>query len=238
MTNSVITIKNMIVRSPKSPDVLLLNNINFSVLKGEVFGVFGESGAGKSLLIRALTGFFPYEGAVDVPKDMQLVPQDPVRGLHPRHTINHILKEPMVLRKDCRDADVRIKNALKEVHLNEDCLHKFPHELSGGQRQRVCIVRALICKPEIVFWDEPTSALDAVVKSSILDLIKEIKKRHNLTYLFVAHSLVAMVRLCDRVAIMKHGRILEIVSRADLVNMRLSYDYSKELVQAYKDLVM
>lgn len=236
MSKPIITIKNVSVRTPRSPEEFLLKNINFSVLQGEVFGVFGESGAGKSLLIKALTGFFPYEGSINIPKDIQLVPQNPSRGLNPRHTIRKSLQEPMVLRNDLEHVDERIQKALEEVHLDKACLDKFPHELSGGQCQRVCIMRALICKPKVVFWDEPTSALDAFVKSSILELMQEIKERHNLTYFFVAHSLVAMLSLCDRIAIMRQGHILEIVKKSDLMNMRLSHDYSKELVQAYKDL--
>ena len=238
MTKAVITIRDVFVSAPKSPEVFLLQGVSFSVNQGEVFGVFGESGAGKSLLIKTLTGFFPYKGFMDLPRDIQFVPQDPIRGLNSRHTIRKALMEPMVLRKDVHNADMRIKNALDEVHLDTSCLDKFPHELSGGQRQRVCIMRALISKPKVIFWDEPTSALDAFMKSSILDLMQEIKKRHNLTYFFVAHSLQAMVRLCDRVAIMRRGRILEVVEKSDLINMRLSCAYSKELVQAYKDLMV
>ena len=234
MTQTLISVKNLYVRQPgKSP---LLDDINFNVQKGEVFGVLGESGAGKTLLTNVLTGFFPYEGEVSIPKDVQLVPQDPVKGLHPRHTVRKVLEEPMVLRKDCSNMEERIKQVLEDVHMTSDCLKKFPHELSGGQRQRVCIARALVSKPSVVFLDEPTSALDAYIRSCILDLLKDIKKRHSLTYFFVAHSLTAMTSLCDRVAVMRKGKILEIVSNKDLSALRVEHTYTKELIQAYKDL--
>lgn len=234
MKRVLISVKNLSVQQPgKSP---LLHDINFEVYKGEVFGILGESGAGKTLLTHVLTGFFPYEGDIKMPQDVQLVPQDPVKGLHPRHTVQKVLQEPMVLRKDCTDMEKRIEQALKDVHLTPDCLKKFPHELSGGQRQRVCIARALVSKPTVVFLDEPTSALDAYIRSCILDLLKDIKKRRHLTYFFVAHSLTAMTRLCDRIAVMRKGKILEIVENKDLLALNVSHPYTKELIQAYKDL--
>jgi len=232
----LVDVKNLSIPSQKPPRKLLLDNVNLSIYEGEVFGILGESGAGKSLLIRALTGFFDYTGDVTMPKDVHMVPQDPVRGLHPRHTIQNILQEPLLLRKEMENSQQRINQALDEVHLTRDCLARYPHELSGGQRQRVCIARALICKPSLIFLDEPTSALDAFIRFHILELLLELKVRYKLTYLFVAHSLSAILHLSHRVAIMRSGKILEIVSRDDLNDLKVQNNYTKELVQAYRDL--
>ncbi|MCY4414513.1 MAG: ATP-binding cassette domain-containing protein [Alphaproteobacteria bacterium] len=237
MTNAYLSVKNLNVYNPNRPQEKLLDNVSFSVHPGETFGVLGESGAGKSLITRVLTGRFnAYQGEVDIIDGIHLVPQDPVGGLHPRHTVEFILQEPLYLRGEMDCAQERIEQALSETYLDQSFLRRYPHELSGGQRQRVCIARALICKPKVVFLDEPTSALDAYIKGRVLKLLRDLKKTHNLTYFFVAHSLVAMEYLADRIAIMRQGEILEIVTKKQLNENQLQDPYSQKLITAYRSL--
>lgn len=222
----------------------ILNDINISIQKGECFGLVGESGSGKTSILKCLAGQFKgWKGTIKVEgasiadtsqkersNTMQMVFQDPYGALHPRHTIRKILNEPLAIKGLPNKAE-RIDKALKDVGLDETFLPRYPHQLSGGQRQRVAIARAMILDPSVILLDEPTSALDVSVQAEILNLLASLHQRHQLTYLMVSHDLGVIAHLCERVAIMKAGEIVEVVSRDDLVEGNVEHAYTKELLQ-------
>ena len=150
---------------------------------------------------------------------MQMVFQDPYGSLHPRHTVNSVLSEPLAIH-GIGDAARRIDKVLIEVGLGPHFRYRYPHQLSGGQRQRVAIARALILEPKILLLDEPTSALDVSVQAEILNLLADIREREGLTYVLVSHDLGVIAHMCRRFAVMQHGRIVETLDRADLTKGR------------------
>lgn len=161
---------------------------------------------------------------------MQMVFQDPYGALHPRHTIRKILNEPLVIKGLPGKAE-RISQALKDVGLDETFLPRYPHQLSGGQRQRVAIARAIILDPDIILLDEPTSALDVSVQAEILNLLANLHHRRQLTYLMVSHDLGVIAHLCERVAVMKAGEVVEVVEREDLIEGNVTHAYTQSLLQ-------
>ncbi len=222
-----------------------VQGVSFAVPARSSFGLVGESGSGKSTILRALSGLNPsWRGRVriageDLPrkpplafyKRVQMVFQDPFGSLHPRRTIDATLREPLAIHR-LGDADARIARALDEVRLGTEFRYRFPHQLSGGQRQRVAIARALILEPELLLLDEPTSALDVSIQAEIINLLNELRRRRGLTYLFVSHDLGVVAHLCDRLAIMRKGRIVESVAGDALAEGRLEHPYSRQLYQA------
>lgn len=222
----------------------ILNDINIAIGKGECFGLVGESGSGKSSILKCLAGQFQeWEGYIAIDgkpiadtslkersDTMQMVFQDPYGALHPRHTIRKILNEPLVI-KGLSDRAERIRQALTDVGLDESFLPRYPHQLSGGQRQRVAIARAIILDPDIILLDEPTSALDVSVQAEILNLLADLHHRRGLTYLMVSHDLGVIAHLCERVAVMKAGEVVEEVTREDLVAGNATHAYTNALLQ-------
>jgi len=165
---------------------------------------------------------------------VQMVFQDPYGSLHPRHTIGDILEEPLQIHRiDQRDQ--RINTILEKVGLNRAFRSRYPHQLSGGQRQRVAIARALILKPRVLLLDEPTSALDVSVQAEILNLLFDLQKEEGLTYLMVTHDLGVIAHLCQRVAVMKYGKILETLETDALLRGDITDDYTRVLVDASRD---
>ena len=150
----------------------------------------------------------------------QMVFQDPYGSLHPRKTVNAALIEPLAVH-GLGDRDARVAAALQAVGLDRRFRYRFPHQLSGGQRQRVAIARALMLEPKVMLLDEPTSALDVSVQAEILNLLKRLRREQGLTYLMVTHNLPVVSFLCDRLAVMKAGRIVEIAARAHAPHRRL-----------------
>jgi peptide/nickel transport system ATP-binding protein len=223
----------------------VLNEVSFSVGEGEVFGLVGESGSGKSTVLRCLAGLHQHwEGQMriggkvlgrridrDRCRLMQMVFQDPYGSLHPRHTVDTALSEPLKIHK-MDNIDARVAQILVKVGLNESFRYRYPHQLSGGQRQRVAIARALILEPRILLLDEPTSALDVSVQAEILNLLAELRARDGLTYILVTHDLGVVVHLCDRVAVMQHGRIVDTLDSALLSNGGAIHPYTRVLVDA------
>ncbi|KIC51337.1 ABC transporter ATP-binding protein [Tateyamaria sp. ANG-S1] len=218
---------------------------SFDVGAGESFGLVGESGSGKSTILRAITGLAPtWSGRIAVDertiektrarafyKQVQMVFQDPYASLHPRHSVDAVLGETLQLH-GFKDIDARVVRLLDDVGLGQKFRFRYPHQLSGGQRQRVAIARALAPEPELLLLDEPTSALDVSVQAEILNLLADLRQEHGLTYLMVSHDLSVVGHMCDRLAVMKDGEIVEIMDVADLRVMKAAHPYSQHLLQA------
>ncbi len=225
---------------------LALDRVSIEVAKGESFGLVGESGSGKSTLLRAIAGLNHFdEGALMVDgrtysrksrdksfyRDVQMVFQDPYGSLHPRQTVDAILLEPLVIH-GVDNKEARIARALDEVGLGTGFRFRYSHQLSGGQRQRIAIARALILEPKILLLDEPTSALDASIQAEILNLLEQARKDRNLTFVMVSHDLGVISHMCDRLAVMKSGKIVESMDVHQLETREFSADYTRQLMVA------
>jgi peptide/nickel transport system ATP-binding protein len=162
---------------------------------------------------------------------LQFVFQDPYASLHPRQTVDDILREPLEIHH-IAGIDDKVKAALADVGLLPVHRFRFPHQLSGGQRQRVAIARALILNPPILLLDEPTSALDVSVQAEILNLIAKLRQSYSLTSILVSHDLAVVAHLCNRIAIMQLGRLVEIITAADLRSGTVTADYTRKLIAA------
>ena len=218
---------------------------SFSVAQGESFGLVGESGSGKSTILRAVTGLAPnWSGQISVDgaqitkgrlksfyKTVQMVFQDPYASLHPRHSVDQVLGETLHLH-GFGQIDRRVSKLLDDVGLGQKFRFRYPHQLSGGQRQRVAIARALAPEPRLLLLDEPTSALDVSVQAEILNLLADLRQEHALTYVMVSHDLSVVGHMCDRLAVMKDGEIVEIMTVDALRRMEAEHPYSQHLLQA------
>jgi peptide/nickel transport system ATP-binding protein len=222
-----------------------VRNVTFRVPEGATFGLVGESGSGKSTVMRALSGLNPdWTGRMTVAgqelgprrdkvfyKTVQMVFQDPYGSLHPRHTVDRILMEPLSIHGF--DApDRRIEQVLGEVGLGTGFRFRYPHQLSGGQRQRVAIARALILEPKILLLDEPTSALDVSVQAEVLNLLQRLKQERGLTYILVSHNLAVVAHMCDALAVMNHGAVVEELSVDRLKSHAPEHAYTRQLMTA------
>ncbi|WP_019998570.1 ABC transporter ATP-binding protein [Aureimonas ureilytica] len=220
-----------------------VDGVSFRVEPGTTFGLVGESGCGKSTVLGAVAGRVrEWQGGIRIQsrpvaasarsrEDLRLVQmvfQDPYGSLHPRHTIGQTLSEPLAIH-GLSDRDQRIDEALDQVGLPRRFRYRYPHQLSGGQRQRVAIARALILKPPILLLDEPTSALDVSVQAEILNLLKRLQRERSLTYLLVSHDMAVVAHMCDRLAIMRAGRIVEESDPDALRSGALEDSYSRLL---------
>jgi peptide/nickel transport system ATP-binding protein len=222
-----------------------LNGLSLSIRKGEVFGIVGESGCGKSSLLRCISGLetgwtgdvaiagkaVGHKRSLDERRLLQMVFQDPYGTLHPRHVIDTALTEP--LRAQGQPVDgAKVDNALRQVGLDTSFRYRYPHQLSGGQRQRVAIARALILKPKLVLLDEPTSALDVSVQAEILNLLADLKAEQDLTFVLVSHDLSVIAHLCDRLVVMKDGVIVEEIQADALRRGEVHDPYSRDLMES------
>jgi ABC-type dipeptide/oligopeptide/nickel transport system ATPase subunit len=226
-------------------DSKVVHGVSLAIEEGESFALVGESGSGKSTILRAIAGLAPeWEGEISVlgkkrshgvdravSRQVQMVFQDPYGSLHPRKTIDAALSEPLAIH-GIGNRDERVDAMLSAVGLDKRFRFRFPHQLSGGQRQRVAIARALMLEPKVLLLDEPTSALDVSVQAEILNLLKRLRREQNLTFLMVTHNLPVVSFLCDRLAVMRHGRIVEVADVAQLKKGDLRDPYSKELMAA------
>jgi len=226
-------------------EVHAVRDVSFVVGRGESFGLVGESGSGKSTVLRALIGLIgDWSGRIAIDgrvqgrtrdraffKQAQMVFQDPYASLHPRHTVDRILAEPLAIHGF--DApDRRIRQALDEVGLGPAFRFRYPHQLSGGQRQRVAIARALILEPALILLDEPTSALDVSVQAEILNLLAGLRRDRGLTYVLVSHNLAVVAHLCGRIAVMNQGRIVEALDVETLRAGTPRDPYTQQLLRA------
>ncbi len=229
----------------KNREIRAVQGVSFEVAAGESFGIVGESGSGKSTVLKAIAGLVPsisrrlevdgQEAAARRSRadrrKLQFVFQDPYASLHPRKTVDDILREPLEIHRES-DIDGRVGRALSDVGLLPIHRYRFPHQLSGGQRQRVAIARALILAPPILLLDEPTSALDVSVQAEILNLLKRLRASYSLTSILVSHDLAVVAHLCDRIAIMQFGKLIEIVTAEQLRDGDVGADYTRKLLAA------
>ncbi len=222
----------------------VLHDVSFDVAAGESFAFVGESGSGKSTILKALAGLVPISGGVlsvgtdqessqplsakDRARLVQMVFQDPYGSLHPRRTIDDALSEPLLIH-GLPERDKKVLSMLDAVGLPRRFRFRLPHQLSGGQRQRVAIARALMLNPPVLLLDEPTSALDVSVQAEILNLLKSLREEKNLTFLLVTHDLPVISFLCDQLAILHAGRIVETADTTALRLGNLSSRYGQEL---------
>ncbi|MCL1912660.1 MAG: ATP-binding cassette domain-containing protein [Eubacteriaceae bacterium] len=230
--------------------VKAVDGVDLYINKGEALGIVGESGCGKSTLGKVILQLQPQtEGKVffegqdlsqlgkeamrETRKKIQVIYQDPYASLNPRMTVEQSIGDPIDVFKLARGEEKRqiIIQLLKDVGLSESHLKRYPHEFSGGQRQRIGIARALAVNPGLIVCDEPVSALDVSVRSQVLNLLQELKSRFNLTYLFISHDLSVVRHLCDRVAVMYLGKIIESAPTREFFVLPL-HPYSKALLSA------
>ena len=223
----------------------ITHEVSLEIAAGESFALVGESGSGKTTVLRAIAGMAEdWSGAISVlgqprkqgidparVRDCQMIFQDPYGSLHPRKTINAALMEPLAIH-GIGNRDARVEEMLQAVGLDRRFRFRFPHQLSGGQRQRVAIARALMLEPKVLLLDEPTSALDVSIQAEILNLLKRLQREAGLTYLMVTHNMPVVSFLCDRLAVMRHGRIVEVADTEQLRQGRFSDPYTRELYAA------
>jgi microcin C transport system ATP-binding protein len=226
------------------------DGLTVELRKGETLGVVGESGSGKSTLGRAILRLISSEGPIafmgsDLQgltfkemrphrRDMQIVFQDPYGSLSPRMSIADIIKEGLKVHqpdKSNSQRDESVIQVLRDVGLDPEMRFRFPHEFSGGQRQRIAVARALVLEPSFIVLDEPTSALDMVIQAQMVDLLRDLQKRHNLTYLFISHDLRVVAALASRLLVMRHGLVVEAGEAAELFRNPKT-DYTRALFAA------
>ena len=241
--SAVLSIRDMVV---DFDGFIALDSVSLDVAQGESFGIVGESGSGKSTLLRAVAGLNSFdEGRLLVEgreytgknrdkrfyRDVQMVFQDPYGSLHPRQTVDALLLEPLIIH-GLDDKEARITRALDEVGLGSGFRFRYSHQLSGGQRQRIAIARALIVEPKILLLDEPTSALDASIQAEILNLLEKARTDRNLTFVMVSHDLGVISHMCNRLAVMKSGKVVEMLDVAALESREFEADYTRQLLVA------
>ena len=226
-----------------------VNNVTFQISKGQSLGVVGESGSGKSTLGMALLRLIKSDGKISFQqreldglnrlqmrpfrKKMQIIFQDPFGSLSPRMSVNDIIAEGLRLNETTSvlDQEKRVMEVMQEVGLNPELRYRYPHEFSGGQRQRIAIARALVLHPLFLILDEPTSSLDRSVQGQVLDLLRSLQERYDLTYLFISHDLKVIKAICHEVLVMKEGEVVE-SGPTEVVLNNPKHEYTRLLVDA------
>jgi len=228
-----------------------VDGVSFGIKKGKTLGLVGESGSGKTTIARAIlrlvkaTAGEVYFDGINVLKAnkvqmrelrrrMQIIFQDPYASLDPRQTVSSLLREAMIIHgvtKNKYEAYQKSLELLRKVGLDEEHLYRFPHEFSGGQRQRIAIARALVANPDFLILDEPTSFLDVSVQASVLNLLKDLQKDFNLTYLFISHNLAVVHHMSDKIAVMYLGKIVELADKNSIYH-NPKHPYTFQLMRA------
>ena len=243
-----VKIKNKLTTVRKT--VRAVDGVSLDIYEGETLGIVGESGCGKSTLCRAIIGLekvtdgkiflhgkdmgsLSREERFDTRREIQMVFQDVYSTLDPRFTIGRSIAEPLVVHRLGTAAEQRkqVEELLGEVGLPQSYIGRYPHEFSGGQRQRIGIARALALRPSVILCDEPVSALDVSIQAQILNLMKELQRRHKMTYVFVSHNLSVVKHLCDRIAVMYLGNVVELAKCQTLHDHPL-HPYTAALIRA------
>ena len=249
----LIEVNNLTVRfGSKRRPFTAVDNVSFHIYQGETFGLVGESGSGKTTIGRSIIRIHPTAGGEilldgkkingrisrsldrEVTRRIQMIFQDPMSSLNERAKIDYIVSEGLhSTDKHCTKEQRRIKveQALLDVGLLPEFASRFPHEFSGGQRQRIGIARALIMEPDFIIADEPISALDVSIRAQVLNLMSDLQKKRNLTYLFIAHDLSVVRFICDRIAVIHKGKIVELAESDDLF-AHPCHPYTKALLSA------
>ena len=225
----------------------VLNGLSFNIRKGECLGIVGESGSGKSTLGRIITGIEkPTKGSIKfngediyknknnmIKENISIVFQNYVASVNPRFTVSEIIKEPLIIKNKMKEKDIENKliELIKAVGLKEEFLNRYPKELSGGQLQRGCIARAISTRPKFIMLDEAVSSLDVSTQVEILELLKKLKTKYELSYIFVTHDLLTITYICDSVIFFKDGKIEEKIDNIDDLE-KVKKDYSKKLLES------
>lgn len=258
MTRTVLQVTDLVRHYPlpkeslfaKPRFVYALNGVSFQIEEGKSFGIVGESGCGKSTLARNVMALEDTDaGSVKILGDevvgksfdelrplrqhFQMVFQDPYGSLDPHHTVGRIISEPLAALPPLSavEKEQRIADVLSSVGLKPTDIYKYPHEFSGGQRQRIAIARALITRPALIVADEPVSALDVSVQAQVLNLLRDLQDTYGVTYMFISHDLAVVEYLCDEVAVMYLGSIVEKGRTEDLF-ARPAHPYTRILLDA------
>ena len=222
-----------------------VKHVSFAVAPGESFGLVGESGSGKSTVVGAIAGLLDdWHGRIALAGQpvgrvrplaqrrlVQMVFQDFYGSLHPRYTTDRTLSEPAAIHR-LPDIEALVRKGLSDVGLGPEHRFRYPHQLSGGQRQRVAIARALILEPRILLLDEPTSALDVSVQAEVLNLLRRLRAERGLTMIMVSHNLAVIAYMCDRLAVMNRGEIVETLDAGQLRRHDFSHPYTQQLFRA------
>lgn len=243
MSQALLEVKNLKVYYPvkvrknalasEKRFVKAVDDISFSIRQGETFGLVGESSCGKSTtgktivrLLKPTGGQVLFEGQdifaegkkSDLSQKIQIIFQDPYSSLDPRFTVGRCIAEPMRVHKmgTAKEQEERVRSLMHDVGLRPEAYTKYPHEFSGGQRQRIGVARALALNPSLIVCDEPVSALDVSIQAQILNLMQDLQEKYHLTYLFISHNLAVVEHLCDRVAVMYLGNLVEVAETEDL----------------------
>lgn len=227
----------------KTKDIIkAVDDVSLEVHKGEVLGLVGESGCGKTTIARTIMGLYnPTSGEIyyngkkltkkNRTSDIQMIFQDPVSSLNPRMTVREIVAEGLIIKGEKSNINSKVNEVLEMVGLTKEHADRYPHEFSGGQRQRIGIARAIIMKPSLIIADEPVSALDVSIQAQIINLLTDLKEQMKLTILFIAHDLSVVKHFSDRVAVMYQGKIIE-TEASDILFNNPQHPYTKSLLSA------
>jgi oligopeptide transport system ATP-binding protein len=228
-----------------------VDNVSFDVLEGETLGMVGETGSGKSTIAKAIINilkissgeiFFQNNQISNLNekkikkfrKELQMIFQDPLASLNPRMNVGEIISEPLKTHNSKlskNDINLQVKEIMENVGLLSNQINRYPHEFSGGQCQRIGIARSLILKPKLIICDEPVSSLDVSIQAQVINLLKELQKKYNLTYLFITHDLNIAKHMSDNIMVLQFGKMVEINKSNEVFN-NPKEDYTKQLISS------
>lgn len=247
----ILSVKNLSKKfaSARAGEIRAVNDLSFEIRSGEILGIVGESGSGKTTLARLILNLIrPSAGQVhfkgknihqansreikEMRKKMQVVFQNPYASLNPRLRAGEIISEPLIIHKTAtkKAAFERSADLLKKVGLGQDDVFKYPYQFSAGQRQRIAIARAIILEPEFLVLDEPVSSLDVTIQKQILELLLELKRRQNLTFLFISHDIKIISNISSHIGVMKEGQLVELGKTEEVLSQPQN-EYTRKLLE-------